>query len=301
MTETKQIQKRLTCFICMISLLVLILLITSTIAVTALSPSDVRAKLWTKGGFTTMTNTETLTLNALIHYGREGVFGPNNAALNIDCTSQQSNINDYLSKCPKAQEFYTNAEKYGDIVAARMSDADPTGARVDQAMGQFSDLADTVFSILVAFGQLTALLVFTIQFMKIAWAPSHAIDRRKMILDIATSGVSIMLLGNIWIVMSLFQSCFNRFWQTFAVYSKDWRTVANMVLIEYKGFIVGLGGIATLLVLAMFVINFIGLALDGSQANKRAEKTQKLLQCSIAAAGLGSITLIVGFFWNLFS
>jgi hypothetical protein len=137
-------------------------------------------------------------------------------------------------------------------------------------------------------------------FMRISWMPSHAIDRRRMIIDVATAGGATMLLGNVWVVVSLFQSCFNRFWQTFAVYSKDWRTVANMVLVEYKGFIIGLSGIATLFVLAMFVVNFIGLALDGGAANKRSEKIQKILQCSIAAAGLGSVTIIVGFFWNLF-
>jgi dihydrodipicolinate synthase/N-acetylneuraminate lyase len=104
-----------------------------------------------------------------------------------------------------------------------------------------------------------------------------------------------------WLIMSLFQSIFNRFWQTFAVYSKDWRTVANMVLAEYKGFITGLSGIATLVVLAMFIVNFMMMALDADNANKRSEKIQSLLHCAIAAAGLGSVTLIVGFFWNIFS
>ena len=300
MTETKRIQHNLLATICILALIIVVLITTSIAAIAAESPESIRNKLWKVGGISTMTNTETLTLNALLHYGREGVFGTESACYTPNST-QSKTLTDYLNACEGARNFYNDAKKYGEIVEARMSIADPTGARVDQAMGNFSDLADVVFSFMVAFGQLTALLVFTIQFMKIAWAPSHAIDRRKMILDIATSGVSIMLLGNIWLIMSLFQSCFNRFWQTFAVYSKDWRTVAHMVLIEYKGFIVGLSGIATLLVLAMFVINFTGLALDGAQANKRAEKTQKLLQCSIAAAGLGSVTLIVGFFWNLFS
>jgi hypothetical protein len=299
MTETKQIKNRLMTSILITGLIILILIATSFSALAALNTTTIRNKLWAVGGISTMTNTETLTLNALLHYGREGVFGTTQACYTPNATQSKS-LNQYLADCEDARDFYNDAKNYGEIVEARMSIADPTGARVDKAMDQFSDLADVIFSFMVAFGQLTALLVFTIQFMKIAWAPSHAIDRRKMILDIATSGVSIMLLGNIWLVMSLFQSCFNRFWQTFAVYSKDWKTVAHMVLVEYKGFIVGLSGIATLLVLAMFVINFTGLALDGAQANKRAEKTQKLLQCSIAAAGLGSITLIVGFFWNLF-
>ena len=51
-----------------------------------------------------------------------------------------------------------------------------------------------------------------------------------------------------------------------------------MVLVEYKGFITGISGIATLLVLAMFVVNFIGIALDGGVANKRAEKIGKKIR-----------------------
>lgn len=300
MTETKRIQNSLLASICIFALIIVILLTTSFTAIALKDTAVIRDKLWKVGGIATMTNTETLTLNALLHYGREGVFGTAPGCYTPNAI-QSKDLNSYLGACEDARVFYNNAANYGDIVAARMEIADPTGARVDKAMNNFSNLADVVFSIMIAFGQLTALLVFTIQFMKIAWAPSHAIDRRKMILDIATSGVSIMLLGNLWLVMSLFQSCFNRFWQTFAVYSKDWKTVAHMVLVEYKGFIVGLSGVATLLVLAMFVINFTALALDGGQANKRSEKIQKLLQCSIAAAGLGSITLIVGFFWNLFT
>jgi hypothetical protein len=270
-------------------------------AALGLTPQALRGNLWTKGGSVSMSNEDTLTLNALLHYAREGAFGEKCKTYALNNT--YATLNDFTSdttNCKKGAEFYIMAEKYGRTVDARMSIADPTGARLDKAMTRFSLLADEVFAIMIGFGLLTSLLVFIIIFMRISWMPSHAIDRRKVIIDVATAGAATMLLGNIWVVISLFQSCFNRFWQTFAVYSKDWRTVANMVLVEYKGFIVGLSGIATLLVLAMFVVNFIGMALDGGAANKRSEKITKLVQCAIAAAGLGSLTLIVGFFWNLF-
>lgn len=272
-----------------------------------LTPSTLRGKLWTKGGTVSMSNGETLTLNALLHYAREGAFGESckEAVLAEDRNGAVWSLDggdpSFTEKCKKGGAFYENAKKYGNIVDARMSIADPTGARLDKAMTRFSLLADEVFAIMIGFGLLTSLLVFIIMFMRISWMPSHAIDRRKVIVDVATAGAATMLLGNIWVVISLFQSCFNRFWQTFAVYSKEWRTVANMVLVEYKGFIVGLSGIATLVVLAMFVVNFIGMALDGGAANKRSEKITKLVQCAISAAGLGSLTLIVGFFWNLFT
>jgi hypothetical protein len=285
-------------FLVLIAMLSSVVFVISTDA--AINISNLRKNLWTKGGTVTASNSDILTVNALNHYAMNGVWG-------TDCmlevkSSTPDNLTEFfsLNKCEKAEEFYKAAEKYGTIVDNRMSLADPTGQRVDKAMTRFSLLANEVFAILIGFGLLTSLLVFIIMFMRISWMPSHAIDRRRMIIDVATAGGATMLLGNVWVVVSLFQSCFNRFWQTFAVYSKDWRTVANMVLVEYKGFIIGLSGIATLFVLAMFVVNFIGLALDGGAANKRSEKIQKILQCSIAAAGLGSVTIIVGFFWNLF-
>ena len=301
MINTKHIKTETKLFISIIVVLLLLCTFLGAVSTSALSPGEIRDDLWTKGGVTTYSNSDILTANALVHYASQGVWGQ-------ECMTQvksnASNIKTPLqiqAYCPAAAEFYTGAQKYGDIVDARMTMADKDGSRLDAAMTKFSQLADEIFAIMVGFGCLTAILVFTIIFMKLAWMPSHAMQRRAVMIDIATSGASIMLLGNIWIVISLFQSCFNRFWQTFAVYSKDWRSVANMVLVEYKGFITGISGIATLLVLAMFVVNFISLALDGGVANKRAEKIGNILHCAIAAAGLGSVTLVVGFFWNMFA
>ena len=286
-----------------LSIVVVILLLCTVFAsfsAMAWSVGEIRGELWTKGGYNTVSNTDILTSNALVYYASSGVWGPECQAQVKENARLIKTPNQVGSYCPAALKFYTEAENYGNIVDARMKLVDPTGQRTDAAMTKFSSLAGEVFAILVGFGCLTAILVFTIIFMKLAWMPSHAIERRKIMIDIATSGASIMLLGNVWLVLSLFQSCFNRFWQTFAVYSKDWRTVANMVLVEYKGFITGFSGIATLLVLGMFVVNFVGLALDGG-SNKRSEKIQNILHCAIAAAGLGSVTLVVGFFWNMFS
>lgn len=305
MNKIKNIKTETKLFVSIIVVLLLLCTFLGTISAFAYSPSvtpnSFRDRLWTHGGLSTVSNSDILTANALVYYASNGVWGQ-------DCQAQvKSNADNILTPlqiqayCPAAAEFYTNAQRYGEFVDARMQLADKDGSRLDKAMTNFSNLANDIFAILVGFGCLTAILVFTIIFMKLAWMPSHAMQRRAVMIDIATSGASIMLLGNIWIVISLFQSCFNRFWQTFAVYSKDWRAVANMVLVEYKGFITGISGIATLLVLAMFVVNFISLALDGGAANKRSEKIGNILHCAIAAAGLGAVTLIVGFFWNMFA
>ena len=265
----------------------------------------IRKDLWNEGGVSTASADDILSANALAKYIESGVFGD-------DCKSNIKNIaeatwsgptilQEIKDQCPKAGTFYDNASTYSSIVSARMIAHDRTGSRLDAAMERFSGLAQTVFSILIGFGFLTSILVFTILFLRLAWLPTHQIQRRSFFEDVLTAGVGTMLLGNIWIVISLFQSSFNRFWQTFAVYSKDWRTVANMVLVEYKSFIVGISGIATLVVLAMFVVNFALLALDGSNIQKRGDRISAITQCGIASVGLGAVTLIVGFFWSALS
>lgn len=290
-----------------ISFTVFILLGLICIGVSAapnLNADTLRGNLWNTGGISTMSNSDVLTGNALLKYAKSGVFDIEGFDCSQAVQSMQTATVDQIinnSKCKKASEFYTNASAYAEIVEARMKIADKNGSRLDAAMNRFSDLATTIFSALIGFGLLTSFLVFTVLFMRIAWMPAHVMEKRRMVVDIGTSAASVVLLGNIWVVISLFQSCFSRFWQTYAVYSKDWRTVVNMVLTEYQGFLVGISGIATLFVLAMFIVNFIGLAMNGSNAQKRSEKINSLIMCAIAAAGLGSITIIVGFAWNLLS
>lgn len=266
----------------------------------AFNVTDLRKNLWNSGGVSTISNSDVLTGNALLKYAKSGIWGTDCAlsVQNLDSSDLNTILNN--NACKKASKFYTEASAYAEIVEARMKTADKNGSRLDAAMDRFSDLSTTIFSIMIGFGLLTAFLVFTILFMKLAWMPAHVIERRRALIDIATSASSVVLLGNIWVVISLFQSCFTRFWQTYAVYSKDWRTVANMVLVEYQGFLVGLSGIATLFVLAMFIINFISLAINGSNIQKRSEKINSLIMCAIATACLGAITLIIGFFWNVF-
>ena len=288
-------------FICTIFLICCCLICILSIPGSALNATTIRGKLWESGGISTVSTSEALTGNALLKYAKAGIFGS-------DCATYAANekentttlLQNIQNKCPSAKKFYLDAKNYANIVEARMSTGDKT-KRVDDATARFSNLAQEVFSLMTGFGLLTAMLVFTVLFMRIAWMPSHVIEKRKAAIDIATSAAAVVLLGNIWLAISLFQSSFNRFWQTFAVYSKDWRTVANMVLLEYKGFIVGLSGIATLFVLAMFIINFASVAINGSNVQKRSEKVGNLIMCAIAAACLGSITLVCGFFWNLFS
>jgi hypothetical protein len=214
--------------------IIVFLLLSLSISVFAFSPSttDVRNELWKHGGITTVTTSDTMTINALMHYARNGVFGSACRTSTLAINNSNITLGQLLNtaNCTKMAKFYTEASTYGDLVDARMKIADKDGKRLDTALTEMNKLMQTVFSYMIVFGELTAILVFIIMFMQLAWMPSHAFQKRKLMVDIATAGASIILLGNIWLVISLFQASFNRFWQSFAVYSKDWRSVAAMVL-----------------------------------------------------------------------
>ena len=187
----------------------------------------------------------------------------------------------------------------GGILSNKSDWSDLGNGRFQKAMFDFNNNAHYVYSFLIGFAFITAMLVFILIFMKITWLPDHPIKRREAMEDIVTSGVSVILTGGIWIVISLFQSIFDRFWSSYAVYSKDWKTVANMFLYEYKGLVVGILGIAALTALLMFIKNFVGLSFSGDNPSARKQKMISILFCGIATAGLGALTIVMGFFWNV--
>lgn len=269
-------------------------------AADSLKGSNLRDDLWNTGGGTQgVTTTEVLSFEALLVYARDGVFGQE--CKNYVNSVQPQNYDELTrdGACTKAGDFYEESKRYAEIVDRRISRFDPDGKRMDAAMERISDLMQVVFSILLGFGFLVSLLVFIVLFIRLSWLPSHQIQKRTFYVDALTAGVSTILLGNLWIVLSLFQSSFSRFWYTFAVYSKDWRAVANMILSEFQGFITGLSGLAVLIVLLMFIVNFALLAFNGSNIQKRSERINSLVMCGVSAVGLSCLTFICGFFWNV--
>lgn len=206
--------------------------------------------------------------------------------------------------------FVNNASQYAYYIQAGLTTKTQGGAAqgyryedlgdgmLKKAMFDFNNNAHVVYSFLIGFAFVTSMLVFILIFMKITWLPDHPIKRREAMEDILTSGISVILTGGIWIVISLFQSIFDRFWSSYAVYSKDWKTVANMFLYEYKGLVIGILGIAALTALLMLVKNFIALSFSGDNPNARKQKMTSVLFCGIATAGLGGLAVFMGFFWN---
>ncbi|MFI3211289.1 MAG: hypothetical protein R3Y64_09630 [Peptostreptococcaceae bacterium] len=73
------------------------------------------------------------------------------------------------------------------------------------------------------------------------------------------------------------------------------------ILGEYQQIIVGVSGIATITMVAVFIMNFMKLGTTSTNPSERQKVTNGLLWSGMAAAGLGSVTMIVGFFMNSLS
>ena len=74
----------------------------------------------------------------------------------------------------------------------------------------------------------------------------------------------------------------------------------NAFFEKSKVFLIGFAGIGMLIFIGLFIKNFIAL---GAAANNPTARSQALTGClwtGIAAALCGSVTLLVGLFWNAF-
>lgn len=73
-----------------------------------------------------------------------------------------------------------------------------------------------------------------------------------------------------------------------------WKTFIG----KYKAFITGFAGIAAVTMIIFFIISFMKLGASVNNPNARAAALQGCLWTGIAAGLLGSVTFIVGFFYN---
>ena len=75
--------------------------------------------------------------------------------------------------------------------------------------------------------------------------------------------------------------------------------VWNKIFTQYKGVIVGITGIGTLTMVCLFIFNFMKLGQSAGNPQARSAALTGLLWTGLAAAGLGGVTIFVGFSTNL--
>ena len=74
---------------------------------------------------------------------------------------------------------------------------------VNKALGAFLAEISWIFNAVYAVGLATSILIFTINFFKLAKAPNHPLLRGRILQDILISGVVTALLGSIGIIYAI--------------------------------------------------------------------------------------------------
>lgn len=70
------------------------------------------------------------------------------------------------------------------------------------------------------------------------------------------------------------------------------------ILEKYKGFIVGVGGIAAVTMVAIFIFHLISLGKSAGNPQARTQALTGLMWTGVATAGLGAVALITALFYG---
>lgn len=81
-------------------------------------------------------------------------------------------------------------------------------------------------------------------------------------------------------------------------FTNDRALAWNTLIGKYKGFIAGISGIGTITMVALFIMQFMKLAASAGNPQARSQALVGVLWTGIAAAGLGAVTMVVGFFYR---
>ena len=80
--------------------------------------------------------------------------------------------------------------------------------------------------------------------------------------------------------------------------SSDDTSSWNQLFARFKGVIVGLTGVGTLVMIVLFIIQFMKLGTSAGNPQARSQALTGVLWTGISAALLGAVTIVVGFFYN---
>lgn len=81
--------------------------------------------------------------------------------------------------------------------------------------------------------------------------------------------------------------------------TKDTDSAFEKIIDKYKGVITFVSGIGAITMIGIFIFHFIKLGSTAANPSERSKCTTALIWSGLAAAGLGSVALIVGVFYGM--
>ena len=76
-------------------------------------------------------------------------------------------------------------------------------------------------------------------------------------------------------------------------------SIWEKIFTQYRGVIVGLSGVGAITMIVFFIMNFMKLGASAGNPQARTQALVGIIWTGLAAAGLGGVTLFVGFFYNV--
>ncbi|WP_353096120.1 hypothetical protein [Tissierella praeacuta] len=186
-------------------------------------------------------------------------------------------------------------EDYDKLTRPKFANRGDLEESISEFMGKWREIL--VYA--TAIGTLSSFLIFILIFLRLSALPSHPIQRRKAMVDMITSGVSTALLGGVTLILGVFYDTFGGIIENGIMFIADWRVSLNILLYEYRNFIMGFLGLATLTLVLMFIKGFINLGVSAGNPTKRSQALTGVLLTGVASIGTGGLTFWVYFFSNM--
>ena len=79
----------------------------------------------------------------------------------------------------------------------------------------------------------------------------------------------------------------------------DQENTWNLIFKKYHWFITGIAGLGTITCILGFIITFMRMGATAGSPAERSKSIQMLLFTGAGTCGLGAVTIIFGFFWNV--
>ena len=72
----------------------------------------------------------------------------------------------------------------------------------------------------------------------------------------------------------------------------------NNLFGKYRTVVVGVSGVGAITMIVFFILNFMKLGSSAGNPQARSQALTGVLWTGLAAAGLGAVSIIAGFFYN---
>ena len=200
----------------------------------------------------------------------------------------------------------------GSRVAAQMQALDGTAGANNQNINDATDTdalnrslnglynrVRNATTLIMVFGILSGVLVTLINFLKIAFMPSHPTQRRNALDSIINSVIVIIALSGLTLVMNLIMGTFQGSFASSMIYATDWRVAGVVFLAQYRDILVGVFGIVTMSMILAMAWQFMNLVLAGGNPQKRSAAVSGILITVAATAGVGGIMTVMSLMTGL--